>query len=118
MKKELGLFGFLVVLCLIVVGIQIGRQLHAGRSFSQLKTPQLLKADNLSNTANIIGLYGVFSIGMGIVIITSGIDLSVGSMLALTGVILAMAITEWNWPWPFAALAVIALPMVLGWCHG
>jgi ribose transport system permease protein len=118
MKKELGLFGFLIVVCLIVVGIQVARQLQTGRSLSQLKTPQLLTADNLSNTANIIGLYGVFSIGLGIVIITGGIDLSVGSMLALNGVLLSMAVTQWGWPWPLAALGVIALPMMLGWVHG
>ena len=36
-------------------------------------------------------------------IINGGIDLSVGSMFALCGVLLVMAITEWHWPWPVAA---------------
>jgi ribose transport system permease protein len=118
MKKDLGLFCFLVCLCLVVMGIQIQRQFQEGRSWAQLETPQLISADNLANTANTIGRFGVFSIGIGIVIITGGIDLSVGSMLALAGVLLSMALTDWHWPWPLAALAVIALPMALGFSHG
>jgi ribose transport system permease protein len=63
-------------------------------------------------------MYGVFSIGLGLIIITGGIDLSVGSMFALTGVVLSMSLTEWHWAWPFAVILVIALPMALGWGHG
>src|SRR5207244_1855228 len=57
-------------------------------------------------------------IGLGLVIITGGIDLSVGSMFALSGVLLAMSLREWSWPWPLAALAAIGIPMLLGWAHG
>jgi ribose transport system permease protein len=118
MKKELGLFILLVVLCLSVVGVQLGEQLREGVPIGQLKLPSFLSAFNLANTANVIGIYGIFSIGLGIVIITGGIDLSVGSMFALTGVLLAMMLREWHWPWPLATAAVIALPMLLGWGHG
>ncbi|WP_035611362.1 ABC transporter permease [Haloferula sp. BvORR071] len=102
MKKELGIFILLVVLCTVTATIN----------------PRFLSAANLTNMANVIGLFGVFSLGLGLVIITSGIDLSVGSMCALTGVVLAMALTEWHWAWPLAALAVLAIPMLLGWAHG
>ena len=47
-------------------------------------------------------MYGIFRIGMGLVIITGGIDLSVGSVFALQGVVLAMMLREWHWPWPLA----------------
>jgi ribose transport system permease protein len=70
------------------------------------------------NTANLIGLFGIFSIGAGMVIITSGIDLSVGSMIALNGMLLALSLTEWNWPWPLAALFALAVPMLFGLFHG
>ncbi len=63
-------------------------------------------------------MYGIFSIGLGLIIITGGIDLSVGSMFALCGVLLAMALREWRWPWPMAVLMVILIPMVLGYGHG
>jgi len=118
MKKELGLFVLLLVLCLTVVGVDIGQQLHDGAKWSELSKPRFLTAINLTNMATRIGLYGVFSLGLGMVIITGGIDLSVGSMFALAGVLLSMALTEWKWAWPLAALFVIAVPVALGWCHG
>ena len=118
MKKELGLFVLLIVLCLVVVGVDVGTQLHAGAGLSQLQTPRFLTMTNLTNMATRIGLYGVFSLGLGLVIITGGIDLSVGSMFALAGVLLSMALTEWHWPWPLAAAFVVAVPMLLGWGHG
>src|SRR2546426_11056418 len=102
MKKELGIFGLLVVLCAVTAAMN----------------PRFLSQANLTNMANVIGLFGVFSIGLGLVIITGGIDLSVGSMFALAGVLLSIALTQWHLPWPLAALAVIALPMLLGWAHG
>ena len=49
--------------------------------------PRFLSGVNLLDMANLIGLFGIFSIGEGLVIITGGIDLSVGSMFALLGVI-------------------------------
>jgi ribose transport system permease protein len=102
MKKELGILTLLLVLCGVTAFLN----------------PRFLSGTNLTNMANIIGLYGVFSLGLGLVIITGGIDLSVGSMFALAGVLLSMALTEWHWPWPLAAVFVIAVPMLLGWCHG
>ncbi len=102
MKKELGIFILLVVLCVVTSVIN----------------PRFLSPTNLTNMANIIGMFGIFSIGLGMVIITGGIDLSVGSMFALCGVLLAMALTEWHWPWPLAAALVIVIPMALGCVHG
>lgn len=72
----------------------------------------------MTNMANVVGLFGIFSLGLGLVIITGGIDLSVGSMFALCGVLLPMALRDWNWPWPAAAACAVALPMVLGLVHG
>ncbi|HMP82170.1 MAG TPA: ABC transporter permease, partial [Verrucomicrobiota bacterium] len=102
MKKEVGISILLVVLCVVTA----------------IKNPAFLSATNLTNLANVIGLFGIFSIGLGIVIITGGIDLSVGSMFALAGVLLAMALREWNWPWPMAVLFVILVPVFLGLIHG
>jgi ribose transport system permease protein len=102
MKKEIGISVLLLVLCTVTA----------------ILNPKFLSLVNLTNTANQVGLYGIFSLGLGIVIITGGIDLSVGSMVALSGVLLAMALTEWHWPWPVAAAFVVLVPMVLGWAHG
>jgi len=102
MRKEIGISVLLLVLCAVTAG----------------KNPAFLSATNLTNLANVIGLFGIFSIGLGLVIITGGIDLSVGSMFALCGVLLAMALREWHWPWWLAILLVLAVPVLLGLLHG
>lgn len=102
MKKEIGISILLLVLCVVTAVLN----------------PKFISPVNMTNMANVIGMFGIFSIGLGLVIITGGIDLSVGSMFALCGVLLAMGLTEWNWPWPVAAFAAIAIPMVLGLVHG
>jgi len=102
LKKELGTFILLVVLCAVVA----------------ILNPRFLAPANLQNMARLIGAYGIFSIGLGIVIITGGIDLSVGSVFALLGVLLSMMLTEWGWPAALAVAAVIAIAMSLGALHG
>jgi ribose transport system permease protein len=102
MKKEIGISVLLFVLCAITA----------------IKNPAFLSATNLTNLANVIGLFGIFSIGLGLVIITGGIDLSVGSMFALCGVLLAMALREWMWPWWLAVMFVMVVPLLLGLIHG
>jgi len=54
--------------------------------------PTFLLADNLRNVANQIAVIAILSIGMTMVIITAGIDLSVGSLIALAAVIAAWMI--------------------------
>ncbi|MET0647891.1 MAG: ABC transporter permease [Pyrinomonadaceae bacterium] len=102
MKKELGTFLLLVLLCVVVAVLN----------------PRFLAPANLQNMARLIGAYGIFSIGLGIVIITGGIDLSVGSVFALLGVLLSMMLTEWGWPSVLAVLATIGIGTALGGLHG
>src|ERR1700741_4798666 len=102
MKKELGIFLLLVLLCVIVSVIN----------------PNFLLAINLQNLARQIGMFGIFSIGLGLVIITGGIELSVGSMMALLGVLMSMMLTQWSWPVAVAVLACIGLAMGLSLVHG
>ena len=102
MKKEVGTFILLVVLCAAVT----------------IKNPVFLSVTNLQNMAQLIGDYGIFSIGLGIIIITGGIDLSVGSVFALLGVLLSIMLTQLGWPGPVAVVAIIAISMSLGALHG
>jgi len=102
MKKELGIFVLLIVLCIVV----------------SIINPNFLLAINLQNLARQIGAFGIFSIGLGLVIITGGIELSVGSMMALLGVMLSMMLTEWGFGVPLSILAIIAIAMVLTFGHG
>jgi ribose transport system permease protein len=102
MRKELGILVLLVVLCIVV----------------SVLNPQFLSPANIQNTLRLVGIYGIFSIGVGIVIVTGGIDLSVGSMFALLGVLLSMMLTRWQWPPAIAVAAVLLLGAGLGASHG
>jgi ribose transport system permease protein len=102
MRKELGILILLIVLCAVVA----------------IRNPQFLSSTNIQNMSRLIGTYGIFSIGVGIVIITGGIDLSVGSIFALLGILLSMMLVEWRWPAGVALAAVLGLGIVLGAIHG
>jgi ribose transport system permease protein len=56
--------------------------------------PNFLKTDNLLNIANQIAVIAILSIGMTLVVITAGIDLSVGSLIALSAVVCTMIIRD------------------------
>ena len=96
MKKEFGILALLLALCAAVA----------------FMNPKFLLAINLENTTALVGMYGIFSIGLGFVIITGGIDLSVGSLFALQGVMLGIMLG--TAPWPFAAGGVSWLWLTLG----
>jgi len=101
-RKELGIFTLLVALCVVVA----------------LKNPQFLSAANIQNMTRLIGTFGIFSIGVGIVIITGGIDLSVGSVFALLGILLSMMLTEWHWPAGGAVAVILGAGAGIGLIHG
>jgi ribose transport system permease protein len=101
-RREFGMLVLLIVLCAVVATLN----------------PRFLGQANLMNTARLIGMYGILSIGVGLVIMTGGIDLSVGSMIALLGTLLAMALTEWHLPWMLTLLAALLIAIALGWFHG
>src|SRR4249920_3097744 len=102
MKKDIAIFLLLVVLCAIVTALN----------------PRFLSPANLQNTARLIGAFGIFSLGLGLVIITGGIDLSVGPSFALLGVLLSMMLTEWHFPWPLAVVVIVGFAALLGAIHG
>src|SRR5437867_5084454 len=102
MRKELGILTLLIVLCSIVA----------------FRNPQFLSPANIQNMSRLVGTYGIFSIGVGIVIITGGIDLSVGSIFALLGILLSIMLLDWRWPAAAAAGIVLALGIALGAVHG
>lgn len=56
--------------------------------------PNFLKPENLLNVANQIVVIAVIAIGMTMVIITAGIDLSVGSLIALSAVVATFLIRD------------------------
>jgi len=80
--------------------------------------PRFILVGNLSNTANQVGLFGIFSIAEAFVIIIGGIELSVGSVIALLGVIFIDFIVNRNVNWMAAFAIVIAGGLLIGLIHG
>src|SRR5437764_10417208 len=101
-KKDLGL-----LILILVVGAAVA-----------LINPRFLSPINLSNTSNLVGLFGLFSLAQAFVIITGGIELSVGSIIALLGVIFIDLITNGGLPWSLAVLIVVAIGIAMGAVHG
>ena len=102
LKKDLGL-----LVLILVVG-----------TVTAILNPRFLSPINIANTANLIGLFGLFSIGEGFVIITGGIELSVGSVFALLGVIFIDLLVTYNVNWAVAALLMVLAGILIGAAHG
>jgi ribose transport system permease protein len=73
MRRELGIGVALIALCFVL----------------WLSNSDFLGPSNAINTLRQISMLGIFAIGMGFVIISGGIDLSIGSVIGLTGVLVA-----------------------------
>ncbi|WP_433236081.1 multiple monosaccharide ABC transporter permease [Actinomadura nitritigenes] len=77
---------------------------------------QILTDGLTLSSGNLIGVVSqysyilILSIGMLMVIVAGHIDLSVGSVAAFTGIVVAKSMSEWNLPWP----AAIAFGLVVG----
>jgi ribose transport system permease protein len=101
-RKDIGLLVLILVIGTVVAIIN----------------PRFLSPVNLSNTANLIGLFGIFAIGQAFVIISGGIELSVGSVIALLGVIFVDLVAGGSMDWPAAMVVVVALGCLMGFAHG
>jgi ribose transport system permease protein len=82
-----------------------------------LASPYFLKPLNLFNVLRGMSTIGIMSIGVTMVIITGGIDLSVGALLAVTGMFTARLMYAGVFPWLCAALG-FALGLALGLING
>jgi ribose transport system permease protein len=100
-SKELGIFILLVVLCVV----------------ASIKNPNFAHIENVQNLSRTIGLFGIFSLGLGLIIITSGIDLTVGSVFALAGVILSIMLVDKHWNPVLSVVLILGLTMGLGLLH-
>lgn len=101
MKKILGIVGLLVAVFL----------------FTWLLEPNFATAYNLQNLIRWSSLFGIISIGAALVIVTGGIDLSIGSVVGLSGCLLPFFL-ERDWSVAAALSAVLALSLGIGLLHG
>jgi putative multiple sugar transport system permease protein len=99
-------FGILGALVAIVVFFQI---VTGGKTLDPI---------NLLNLVNGNAYVLILAIGMVMVIIAGHIDLSVGSVAAFVGVIVAISIDNWHWPWPLGLLLGLGVGAVVGAWQG
>lgn len=85
-RTRLGGWGVLVLVWLGLVAL-----------FGML-ADHFLSATTLTTVASRLPALSVVAAGMTLVIIAGGIDLSVGSVMALSGAVLGVAIVQWGWP--------------------
>src|SRR5690348_17710268 len=72
-----------------------------------LGSDQFLTGDNMANLARQVAIFGIIAVGQLLVILTAGIDLSVGSVLGLAGCVTAELLIH-GVPIPIAILGGIA----------
>lgn len=102
---------------------------HYGRQFGTLlgliglsivlwiMTPYFLTVSNLLNVAQQTSINAIIAVGMTFVIITAGIDLSVGSLVAFSGVVLA-SVLQAGVPLPIAILVGLGVGLSCGMING
>lgn len=86
--------------------------------FLSIASPNFLTADNLFNVGTQTAVTAVIAIGMTLVIITAGIDLSVGSVAALSGVLGVMMMVDLGLPVPLAILGGTLVGALCGLVNG
>lgn len=86
--------------------------------FFSLATPVFFTPDNLLNIANQTALVTIVAMGVALVIITAEIDLSAGSVLALSGVCAAMFMRDLANIWWLAAIVALAVGAGVGLING
>ncbi|MBB3111495.1 rhamnose transport system permease protein [Paenibacillus phyllosphaerae] len=97
--REIGLLAFIALLC---VGVQ-------------LRNPSFLTWENINDIATNTAILAILSVGMMLVIITRGIDLSIGATLALSGMTAALTVKQFPGLHPGVALLLgIAVGLVCG----
>ena len=101
MKKVLGILGLLLAIFVVTWIVE----------------PKFVSAYNLQNIIRWTSLFGIISIGVAFVIITGGIDLSIGSLIGLVGCLLPMLLAAGYSP-AIALLAVVVLSLAIGLMHG
>ena len=98
-------FGIVLVLIVLVIAFSI-------------MSPNFLDSNNLFNIARQITTLGICAVGFAFVLITGGIDLSVGYQISLNVVVCGILMSQFDVPWYFAVAAVLVLGTSIGILNG
>jgi ribose transport system permease protein len=83
-----------------------------------IASPNFAGLSNLQTMGGDLAQYGLLALGVSFVILTGGIDLSVGSVVALTAVLSAWLNVDAGLPVPIAILATLVVAAAIGTVHG
>ena len=83
-----------------------------------LKTDHFLSLTTLRTISNQIPDAVMLAVGMTLVMIVGGIDLSVGSVMALSGALLGVCLAQWHWPLAPALAACLLTGLLCGLVNG
>lgn len=119
MRKALGLVGLIIALCIIAYLWEwIHWQLYA-RNAGMPFSSKFVSLTNFKNLLPWIGLFGILSLGQAVVIITGGIDLSIGSVVCLIAVISCILVDKGQGYSPFLVFPfAIGIAGLIGLWHG
>ncbi len=95
---------------LVVLGVLIG--------FFTVKADHFLTVQNFSTIANQIPDSAILAIGMTYVLLIGGIDLSVGSVVGVSGSLLGLALLSWHCSLGVAILLCLATGLLMGFLNG
>lgn len=115
--KILGILGLLVALCVFTA-------FASSDPWYDLTTSKFLQAGNLEKVVHRTALYAILGVGVAFVIITGGIDLSIGSMVCIVGTLLPFLLNPPSnakheaWSVTAAVTLVLALSIAIGLTHG
>jgi ribose transport system permease protein len=101
-KKILGILGLLVTVCVL----------------TSIFSEYFLTARNVELLLQRSALFGIISIGAALVIMTGGIDLSIGSVVCLVGCLTPWLLVHHGWPVAAAVPAMLGLALCIGLFHG
>jgi ribose/xylose/arabinose/galactoside ABC-type transport system permease subunit len=111
-KKKQNLFLSRFQTELLLVGILVVLFLFFG-----VKSPVFLKVETLMKLLKQASIYGIIAIGMTFVITSSGIDLSVGSVVGLSGIVVSMCMVS-GIPVILSILIAIGASILVGLFNG
>ncbi len=97
--------GILLVLIVLVIGFS-------------LLTPNFLDPGNLFNISRQVATLGIVAVGFAFILITGGIDLSVGYQISLNVVVCGILMSQYDVPWYIAIVAVLVLGTTIGLING
>ena len=85
---------------------------------ASIANPNFLSPGNITNIVLQYSYILILAMGMLLVIVAAQIDLSVGSVVALTGAVAAVVVIKYQMPWWLGVLAALAVGLLVGIWHG